>query len=67
MFMFLVQNTTFRKKVVVEGSSLRPERGSRVQIRLTESLQEDTQIVKGKGGVQKNYFLADMSIMGLTK
>jgi len=43
-----------RKKVVVEGSSLRPERGSRVQIRLTESLQEDTQIVKEKTDVTFN-------------
>jgi len=35
-----------RKKTLVEGTGERPERGSRVSIKLTESLQPDTDIVK---------------------
>ena len=36
-----------RKKILVEGTGERPERGSRVSIELTESLQPDTDIVRG--------------------
>jgi len=43
-----------RKKILVEGTGERPERGSRVSIKLTESLQPDTDIVREEEELEFN-------------
>ena len=50
LFGNLLMNIVSRKKVIVEGSMHRPNKGERVTINYQESLQEYSDIIKGKGG-----------------